>query len=198
MTAIRWGPTGNRARFVLPRLPRSWPRAAGEHDHRACLRLAAFPRPAKVGAAGKRGVFRMCRSVARRHFQAALCVGLIAAVGCGGGPKIVPVSGKATVDGNPLAGFVVAFNADPDKGHDFSRVSCKGRIQKDGQYSLTTDDGFKQTKGAPVGWYKVTIFSPEDKPIPVHKKYTEFKTTALTIEVVADAEPGAYDLKFTR
>lgn len=42
----------------------------------------------------------------------------------------------------------------------------------------------------------MTISSPE--PIPVHKKYSNFKTTDLTVEVVADPQPGAYDLKFTK
>jgi hypothetical protein len=139
----------------------------------------------------------MRRSRALQHLLGVLCVGeLIAAAGCGG-PKVVPVSGTATVDGKPLAEFVVTFNPDPAKGHN-ARVDCSGRIGRDGEFSLRTDDGFKQYKGAPPGWYKVTIYSPDDKPIPVHKKYTDFKQTDLTIEVVENPAPGAYDLKFTK
>jgi hypothetical protein len=60
-----------------------------------------------------------------------------------------------------------------------------------------TDDRYDQYEGAPPGWYKVTIWSPDDKQIPAHQKFTGVSTTPLSIEVVADAPPGAYDLKFT-
>ena len=96
-----------------------------------------------------------------------------------------------------VAGFVVTFNPDADKGHE-ARMDCSARIGGDGRYSLRMDDGFKQYKGAPTGWYKVTISSPDDVPLPVNKKFTSIKTTDLAIEVVANAQPGAYDLKFTR
>lgn len=65
-------------------------------------------------------------------------------------PKHVPVVGTATVDGKPLAGFVVSFNPDPDKGHT-ARLACAGRVGGDGRYSLISDDGFKVTKGALLG-----------------------------------------------
>src|SRR5262249_6136130 len=86
------------------------------------------------------------------------CVGLLVCLlaGCGG-PKVYPVSGTATtVDGKPLAGFVVTFNPDADKGHE-ARMDCSGRLGPDGRYSIRMDDGFKQYQGAPPGWYKVTL-----------------------------------------
>ena len=122
---------------------------------------------------------------------------LLPAAGCGGGPKTVPVSGIATLDGEPFGGFVVTFIPDETKGHK-AEVDCSGRLDKDGHYSLRTDDRYDVYKGAPPGWYKVTIWSPDDKPIPVNKKYTAIATTDLALEVVADAPPGAYDLKFTK
>ena len=108
-----------------------------------------------------------------------------------------PVAGTATLDGKPLAGFVVTFNPDVEKGMQ-SRMDCSGRLGSEGQYSIKMDDGFKQYTGAPPGWYKVTIWSPDDKPIPVNKKYTNIKTTDLSIEVVPEPPPGAYDLKFSK
>jgi hypothetical protein len=138
---------------------------------------------------------RMSRAALRVLGVLCAC-GASAASGCGG-PKHVPVVGKATVNGKPLAGLVISFNPDPDKGND-ARVSCMGRIGADGQYSLISDDGFKVTKGARLGWYKVTLSSPDDEAMPVHKKYTDFRKTDLTVEVVADPQPGAYDLAFTK
>src|SRR5262245_13154277 len=197
LTAMCWDPIGSLARFVPQRLPRQKPPAAGERDHRTCLRLAAFSRPTESGLAGRTGVFRMRMSRVPRCLLGVLCAwGLIAAAGCGG-PKVYPVSGKATLDGKPFGGFVVTFTPDSAKGHQ-ARVDCSARLGGDGQYSIRTDDGFKVYQGAPPGWYKVTLWSPEDKPIPVNKKYTDFKTTDLTIEVVADPAPGAYDLNFTK
>lgn len=132
-----------------------------------------------------------------RRLLGAVCVcGLLTTAGCGG-PKVVPVSGTATLEGKPLAGFVVMFNSDSEKGHEL-RMDCSGRIGPDGRYSLRSDDGFKQYKGAPPGWYKVTIWSPDDIPLPVNKKYGFMKKTDLAIEVVENPAPGAYDLKFTR
>jgi hypothetical protein len=135
--------------------------------------------------------------MARMRTLAVLCAcGAVITAGCGG-PKHVHVAGKATVNGKPLAGLVISFNPDPDKGND-ARVSCMGRIGADGQYSLISDDGFKVTKGARLGWYKVTVSSPDDAIIPVNKKYTDFRKTDLAVEVVADAQPGAYDLEFSK
>jgi hypothetical protein len=77
-------------------------------------------------------------------------------------------------------------------------MDCAGRIGNGGQYAIRMDDGFKQHKGMPAGFYKVTIWSPDDKPLPVSKKYTNIKTTDLNIEVVPNPEPGRYDLKFMK
>jgi hypothetical protein len=128
-----------------------------------------------------------------------LCAcGLLAAAGCGG-LKCVPVAGKATVDGQPLTRGVVTFNPDPAKGNN-ARVACTGPVKGDGQYELYTDDGSHVQKGAPVGWYKVTIATTpgDDSPLPVHNKYTDFTKTDLAVEVTSSAGPGAYDLKFSK
>ncbi len=134
--------------------------------------------------------------MAQARLLAILCAGLLLP-GCGGGPKTVPVSGTATLDGKPFGGFNVTFIPDFEKGHN-AEVDCSARLAADGSYSLRTDDRYDVYKGAPPGWYKVTIWSPDDVPIPVNPKFRAFKTTDLAIEVVADPPPGAYDLKFTK
>jgi hypothetical protein len=107
------------------------------------------------------------------------------------------VEGTATLDGKPFGGFVVTFIPDAEKGNHLE-VDCSARLGSGGQYALRTDDRYDVYKGAPPGWYKVTIWSPDDKQIPVNPKYTTLRTTDLAFEVVADAPPGAYDLKFTK
>ena len=134
---------------------------------------------------------------APRALLTVLCAcALVSAAGCGGGPKVVPVAGTATVDGEPLSGFVVTFIPDKDKGN-VAEVDCSGRLGQDGRYSLQTDDRYNQYKGAPLGWYKVSIWSTDEKTVPIHKDYMNGPKT-LSVEVVADAPAGAYDLKFTK
>jgi hypothetical protein len=122
-----------------------------------------------------------------------VCV-LMAMVGCGG-IRLVPVTGKATLNGKPLTGAVVYFNADPAKGNTH-RVDSHGKIGADGQYEIYTDEGGKVRKGAPVGWYKVTFLTglPGAPPVDLDGKYLDFDKTTLSIEVVDDPRAGAYDL----
>src|SRR5438445_1984398 len=76
---------------------------------------------------GRRSIRMRVFTAARRVLAVFCACGVMAAPGCGG-PKHVPVAGTATtVDGKPLAGLVISFNADPAKGND-ARVACMGRI----------------------------------------------------------------------
>jgi hypothetical protein len=122
--------------------------------------------------------------------------GLCALVGCGG-LKLVPVSGKVTLNGKPLAGVGVSFNPDASKGNN-ARVSCTGRVNAQGQYTLTTTgvQGSDSGAGAPLGWYKVTLLTtlPGAPEIKVDSKYLDFDKTPLSFEVVAEPQAGAYDL----
>jgi hypothetical protein len=125
--------------------------------------------------------------------RALIVCAVVGIAGCSGGPKTFPVSGKATLDGEPLGGFTIQFNPEFE-----ARLDCAAHVSGDGSYAVQTDDGFDQYKGAPPGKYKITIWSPNDKPIPVNEKYTNSQTTDMIVEVVADPAPGAYDLKFTK
>ncbi len=119
--------------------------------------------------------------------------------GCGGGLKFVSVKGTATLDGKPLTGAVVSFNPDAAKGNKL-RIACTGRITGDGSYEIYTDDGSKVRKGAPLGWYKVTLMTglPGAPEIAVNPRYLDMDQTPFSIEVVADPPPGAYDLKVSK
>jgi hypothetical protein len=125
--------------------------------------------------------------------------GLLALTGCGG-PKRLPVSGKVTLGGQPLTTGRVFFSPDVSRDNN-ARVACVGRIDDQGRYELHTT-GITNTesgKGAPPGWYKVTIrpqgskdLDPRIKPI-----YLDESKTPLSIEVVARPSSGAYDLELT-
>jgi hypothetical protein len=126
--------------------------------------------------------------------------GLLSLAGCGG-PKLVPVSGAVTLDGKPLSHGAVSFNADASKGNTVT-VSCLGRLNEQGQYQLKTI-GVKKSDsgtGAPLGWYKVTLFTglPGEPEITVNPKYLDPTKTPLSVEVVENPTPGQYDFKLTK
>jgi hypothetical protein len=129
-----------------------------------------------------------------------LACGLLALTGCGG-LTLVPVSGKVTLGGKPLKGGGVSYVPDASEGND-ARVSCVGRIDSQGRYTLRTDGvkGSDSGKGAPPGWYKVILLTtlPGSPEISVPDMYRDPIKTPLKIKVVAHPEPGAYDLNLKR
>jgi hypothetical protein len=136
------------------------------------------------------------------------------ALGCGQKDvPLVPVSGKVTVDGQPLTSGSVSLVPDVPRGNEGAQAADKmtmpslsgGKIGPDGTYKIYT--GGKE--GAPLGKYKVRIVpsQTETKPdkdakeapdIGYNKKYTDANKTPLRYEVVASPKPGAYDLKLTK
>jgi hypothetical protein len=147
-----------------------------------------------------------------------LLLGLAALTGCGGGAagKVVPVTGKITLDGEPLTAGTITFEPDDSKGNK-SKSPAGGMVDASGNYKLFTSG----KEGAVVGWYKVGV-SPVGMqmggmaPLPesgkltdpnknvgpsggaVNKKYQLPATSGLSIEVVEKPEAGAYDLKVTK
>jgi hypothetical protein len=128
---------------------------------------------------------------------------MCALAGCGGSTsKLVPVVGKVTVDGKPLTTGSVSFR--PEKGSANSEQPG-GEIDEEGTYRLFTAG----KEGAPPGRYRVLVVAvdPNDlkKKFPygkrtsyVNQKYTDPKTTDVTVEVTPSPAPGAYDLKLTK
>jgi hypothetical protein len=83
-----------------------------------------------------------------------LGLAVLLALGCGGSKKIVPVSGKVTVDGKPMADLTVTFSPEAEPGSIEGGISSTGKTNADGEYTLTTSDG---RKGAQVGKHRVSI-----------------------------------------
>lgn len=129
-----------------------------------------------------------------RRFTAFIAVAALA--GCGpGGPSLIPVEGKITADGNPLAQGSLAFHPDTAKGNA-SKKTGAAEI-KDGSYKLFTDG----KPGAPAGWYKVTVVSagePDNtKPEAPVKSFVapRFADPRLTDQSIEVKAGGSYDLK---
>jgi hypothetical protein len=149
-----------------------------------------------------------------RHRLPSLATLLLAwlAFGCGdsaGVGKTFPVVGRITINEEPLTAksTVVLFKPDASKGNT-STFESIGTVDENGDYTLLTIG----KKGAPPGWYKVVVTATESSPVhpnspqghhPVAQslvpaKYGQEKTSDLSIEVVENPLPGAYDLKLTK
>jgi len=115
----------------------------------------------------------------------------------------VPVEGKATVNGVPLAIGHISFRPDTAKGNGTLHHPT-GSFNAEGKYVLTTGG----EKGAPPGWYKVLVFADENQAAGVvhphmpkwaiAEKYTREETTDLHVEVKPQAAAGAYDLVLSK
>jgi hypothetical protein len=74
---------------------------------------------------------------------------LVLLLGCGGsGPEVAPVSGRITVDGQPMENVDIVFQPDESKSPSY------GRTDKDGRYTLVYKRG---QDGARLGWHSVGI-----------------------------------------
>lgn len=83
---------------------------------------------------------------------------LMTLAGCGGGPKIVPVSGTVLLSGKPLANAVVAFNpAAPPGKMEAAGPGSMAVTDEQGHYVLKIIGTDGKTVGAVVGDHRVKI-----------------------------------------
>jgi hypothetical protein len=71
-------------------------------------------------------------------------------------PEPATVRGSVTFRGRPLAGGLVVFSPDPDRGG--SGKPARGDIDPDGRFELRLGD----TSTIPPGWYRVAIAPAAD------------------------------------
>jgi hypothetical protein len=143
----------------------------------------------------------MITLLSTRRVCLAIIVCVCLAQGCSSKKaSLAPVSGKVTVDGQPVTSGQVSFFP-AEKKEDAAKTGlAAGNIESDGTYTISTDG----KKGAPLGKYKVSV-TPSMMPTgdkapttPFNQQYKNADQSGLTVEVVADPEPGRYDLKLTK
>jgi hypothetical protein len=125
---------------------------------------------------------------------------LAVVAGCDGGVKRVPVSGTVMLDGQPLTGGILHFAPDVSKGNEH-RIDCLGPV-RNGKFNLMTQAILQRDNGSgvPPGWYKVYLFVDPTVPtlnVNVLPQFTSAERTPLSVEVVENPPPGAYDFKMT-
>jgi hypothetical protein len=79
---------------------------------------------------------------------------IVSIMGCGGSEKFVPVSGKVTLDGKPLAHATVSFQPFAKSGSIEAGEGSTGRTDDKGEFTLSSSTG---KKGALVGKHRVSI-----------------------------------------
>lgn len=114
----------------------------------------------------------------RHMFLRAILLGaLLGLVGCGGGPKLVRVTGKAAFKGQPLTAGAVYLH--PAQGNDWKGDNPSSVLQIDGSFDLRTPP---HGAGAPPGAWKLT-FSPALANRIGRPKLGDPQQTTLTLDV---------------
>jgi hypothetical protein len=88
-------------------------------------------------------------------------VALVLALGCGSGRKFAPVSGKVTMNGQPLAGATVSFQPIAPEGSVDVAPGSAGKTNDKGEYTLKAADG--KSNGAWVGKHRVRISALQEQ-----------------------------------
>lgn len=128
----------------------------------------------------------------RTLLGAALAAALVGLTGCGdGGPKIVPVSGTVTIDGQPLTyGHIQVLPT--------GWRPATSRIGPDGRFTLTTTVA---GDGCAVGTHAVAVLagesvSPEATKWHAPKKYADSGTSNLTVTISGPTDDLKVELKW--
>lgn len=118
---------------------------------------------------------------------------LVILAGCGGSTQSPDsaVRGKILYRGDPVAGGLIVFSPNAERGTDGPLATAM--IRDDGTYQLTADGG----KPVPAGWYRVAIAprpgsveapTPE-RPYPgLPPKYRNPARSGIEYEVKASAD----------
>ena len=89
---------------------------------------------------------------------ALLCLALpVGLAGCGG-PKLAPVSGKVTCNGEPVTGGTLIFHPVNDGGGLEAGAPASAEVHADGSYTLSTN---RLADGAMVGRHHVGYTPPQ-------------------------------------
>jgi hypothetical protein len=112
---------------------------------------------------------------------------------------MVPVEGQIQLAGKALTKGTVILRPDAGKNNTTAHEP-RGSINSAGHYKILTHP----REGAPLGWYKVgvVVTEPSDPSNPysvprslIPEKFANPDDSGLTLEVRANAPPGAYDIK---
>ncbi len=112
-----------------------------------------------------------------RNLMIAVSFALLLAAGCGGSPKLVPVTGKVVHGGKGLTAGSVWLH--PAEGNPWQGEKPGGQLQLDGSFTMKT---YPHGEGVPPGAYKVTL-APELAGRIRRPDYGKAEKTPLRLDV---------------
>lgn len=123
------------------------------------------------------------------------CLALTIAVfslGCESRPEYVPVSGKVTIDGEPLTNGIVRFY--PTEGR-----MAGGSLGPNGEFVLST---YKSGDGAKPGVYRVSVIASErvsETKVRWHapKKYSRPSSSGISEQIEGPRDDIAIDISWS-
>lgn len=129
-----------------------------------------------------------------------VALGLLLVAGCGGSDEdLGPVSGRITLDGEPLVGATVEFDLDPGATRygKMSGSSSYGKTDDSGAYTL---ESTPERSGAPIGknivrisTREVTVDAEGKEVIHPERLPPRFNTAS---ELVREVAPGSNKFDF--
>ena len=138
-----------------------------------------------------------------RFVSSSLLLAMLLCLGCGPAPvKLVPVTGKVTIQGMPLPYGTITLVPNADSGNT-GKSQPFGNVSAEGTYAIMTDG----KPGAPLGAYRVTISATKlstaadgNKPSvwAASQDYLDASKSGLTLMVVEAPAAGAYDIALTK
>jgi hypothetical protein len=94
----------------------------------------------------------------------------------GGGPALVPATGKVTFKNEGLTAASIVFTPDAEKGNRGQMATAV--LQQDGSFTMET---YPKGAGVVPGAYKVSVITR--RPDAELEKYKDAKTTPLSVDV---------------
>lgn len=121
----------------------------------------------------------------RTCFAAALLSAALLSTGCSNSPKLVPIEGQVTLDGQPVSyGYIRVI---PAAGR-----TAFAELDEQGRFKLMTDEA----EGCPLGNHQVTINSAKSLSETQQRRYAPEKyETGLTTDLRIDVKEPNKDLK---
>jgi len=126
-----------------------------------------------------------------RRYATSFCLTFVLfCLGCGSSVDLVPVSGKVTIDGEPLPhGYVMMVPKDAR--------AAGGDIGPDGRFTLKW---FNEKEGCPLGTHKIAVvavetLSPSKQRWHAPKRYRDHETSGLTATI--DGPTDSLEIKLT-
>src|SRR5579871_4133859 len=111
---------------------------------------------------------------------------------------VVQVSGKVTVEEEPLEEGTITFIPDPAKGN--TSVFFATGVVENGAYRVSTEG----KDGVPPGWYRVIVHDTSLAKLPTagpppsrfHRRFSDPDRTPLSVQVVESGKQS-HDFKLT-